>query len=181
MQERLESTRVGQILISVFLIVTLAAIVMTNTHDSKLKSEFVRVGQPYLNALGLDQAWNVFAPDPRQEVIDFQARVRYADGSSDMWTYPRGDDVIGVYWDYRWRKWVEHAIADVRRDQLWKPTAAYVARQMSRPGRRPVEVKLVRRFYAMTPPGELRRTTQFNEYEYYTYRVPPAVNGGGAR
>ncbi len=59
--ERLETSRQGRLLISVFVVITVVCIALTNMHDSKLKSEFVKVGQPFLNALGLDQAWNVFA------------------------------------------------------------------------------------------------------------------------
>ena len=181
MQERLESSRGGQILITVFLLVTLAAIVMTNANESKLRGDFVRVGQPYLNALGLDQAWNVFAPDPRREVIDFEARIRYADGSESKWKMPSGNPVIGVYWDYRWRKYMESAIANAERDRLWKPLAAYVAGQVSDGKRRPAEVTLVRRFYAMTPPGERRTPKKWTEYPYYTYKVPQAGQAEAGR
>ncbi len=110
-------------------------------------------------------------------MIGFEGRVRYADGSTATWQMPKGGALFGEYWDYRWRKWTEHQIADAERN-LWKPMAEYVARRMVRDGKRPVEVKLVRFFYPMTPPGEPTRPHRFQEFEYYTLRVGPGVFDG---
>ena len=179
MQERLERSGVGQLLISIFVVVTIAGIVMTTSSDSELKSQFVRVGQPYLNALGLDQSWNVFAPDPRQKVIDVEGRVRFADGSTSTWKYPRRDPFVGVYSDYRWRKWTEWVTSDAYRD-LWKPAAAYIARQEASAGRRPVSVTLVRRSRGMIPPGTNRPEQIWEESSYYTLEVTPEILEGNA-
>ena len=153
LQERFESSRVGRILISVFVVVTVAAIVMTNTQDSKLRREFVRIGQPYLNALGLDQAWDGFAPDPRREVVDLRADVTCENGRTVTWTYPRANDLFGVYWDYRWRKYAEW-VTGTYRETLFGPTAAFAARAVKSDDCRPQSVTLVRRYYRMTAPGQ---------------------------
>jgi len=97
--ERLEVTRSGRAVISVFLLVTLAAIAVPNLPDSKVKSKILTPVGPYLTATGLDQNWSVFAPDSRRAVLTLVARVRYADGSTAEWRIPEGGPLLGVYWD----------------------------------------------------------------------------------
>ena len=123
---------------------------------------------PVLYGLGVDQNWNVFAPDPRRNVLDLEARVKYADGSSDVWHVPRGNALIGTYWDYRWGKWMEYA-AQNSNPVLWAPVAEYVARR--RRDRNPVFVTLVRRWYTLPPPGEVRTRPRWHSYAFYRFPV----------
>jgi Family of unknown function (DUF5819) len=174
-QERLETGRAGRLLISAFLLATLAAIVVTNLPESSLRGEALRVAEPYLNATGLDQDWRVFAPDPRQASIEVQARVTYRDGSTEIWRPPSGDDLSGAYWDYRWRKWMENAMQDGRRHQLWRPAALYVAREMSRGGARPAAVTLVRRWRDLARPGAAAGERPWQSQDFFRIAV-----GGGA-
>ncbi|MDQ6749153.1 MAG: hypothetical protein M3Z33_00120 [Actinomycetota bacterium] len=139
--------------ISVFLVVSLVFMVATNLPGSKLREKLLVPGDPYLVALGLDQNWAVFAPDPRREVLDVVGRVTFADNTTRVWRFPRSGPLIGSYWDYRWRKWLEWVTADAHRGDLWDPAARYIARQEDKPGRRVKRVTLVRSFYALLPPG----------------------------
>ncbi|HEY5197183.1 MAG TPA: hypothetical protein VIJ51_09175 [Solirubrobacteraceae bacterium] len=152
LQPRIESSGVGRIAISAFVIVTLVAIVAINLPGSNLRVDLLRPGQPYLNALGLDQDWALFAPDPRRQAIGLRAVVRYDDGTSATWTIPQDDPVIGTYRDYRWRKWMENVDMDANQS-LWRPAALWAAREEARPDRREFDVTLVRLAANLLAPG----------------------------
>jgi hypothetical protein len=169
LQERLESRPAGRLLLSVFLVVTLAAICVTNLPESHLRREALEAAGPYLNATGLDQNWRVFAPDPRQTSLRIEARVSYEDGSMRTWRPPAGGDLVGAYWDYRWRKWLENATQDANREVLWEPAAMFAVDELSRAGSAPREVTLIRRWQDLLPPGtpgpDARR---WKSYEFYS-------------
>jgi hypothetical protein len=170
LQERLETSAAGRAAISVFIAATVASVVAWNLPESELKRDALEVARPYVLATGLNQNWGVFAPDPRRQSLEVVADVRYADGARETLTLPRGGRVLGGYWDYRWRKWMEGARTD-EHDDLWEPTAAWFARRAAADGRRPVSVTLVRRWRDNLPPGFGSGPAQ--EYAYYTYEVPP--------
>lgn len=151
LQHRIEGSATGRAALSAFIAVTLLTLLVIQLPNSHVRQKTLRLAQPYANAVGLDQDWAVFAPDPRRVVIGVEARVTFADGSSRLWEPPRSNSVIGPYWDYRWMKYMEIVRQDVRR-QLWPDLAAYVARH-ERGSRRPVRVELTRRWYELFPPG----------------------------
>jgi hypothetical protein len=152
--DRFESTRAGRALISAFLLVTLAAVTLANLPDSQVRRTLLRVGQPYLNATGLDQSWGVFAPDGRRFVVDLVAHVRYEDGTTAQWSPPQGGPFLATYWDYRWRKWAENlmTLGEVG-GVIRTPAAMWIAREMTGPGKSPRHVTLTTRFYDLYPPG----------------------------
>jgi hypothetical protein len=176
-QERLESTTPGRIAISVFVAVTLAALIVWNLPGSQLKSDLLPAAKPYLIGAGLDQDWSIFAPDPRRQVLEFEARLTYADGVTTTWRIPSLDRVIGAYRTYRWRKWVEHVRADAT-SELWRPAAIFVARHHRRDGKLPLRVTLVRRWYDVLPPGHGGGHPPWNEYVFYTLAITPSVLRG---
>jgi hypothetical protein len=106
-----------------------------------------------LNALGLDQAWGVFAPDPRRAVIDVSAFVTYDDGKVAQWSIPRNGALLGSYTDYRWGKWEEFLIQPTVGSSLWRPAAEWAASREVRPGHTIKRVILVERFQKLAPPG----------------------------
>ena len=171
LQERFEATRLGRAAIGAFLVVTLAAVVITNLPESHLRREVERVTDPYLRAIGLDQAWRLFAPEPRRFTIGLRASVTYADGSGATWRPPVGGDLVDGYWDYHWQKWQEW-VMDVRHRELWRPAARFVAREHARRGRRPVRVTLVRLTSLNRPPGRGRDSEPVVVQPYYTLRLP---------
>jgi hypothetical protein len=169
LQERIEASRGGRVAISAFLGATLFFVCVTNMPQSRLRTDVMKVGSPYLNSIGLDQDWRVFAPDPRRVTIDMFARVRYADGRLASWRSPRGGALLGQYWDYRWRKWMENAILDENERELWEPTARYVIREEEAKGRSPASVTLVRRWWELLPPGRGPERGPARQYAYFRY------------
>ena len=81
LQQRIEDSVPGRALISLLIVFTLLAVVVINLPDSALRRSLSKTTQPYLNAIGLDQAWGVFAPDPRRESIRLEVRLGYPDGT----------------------------------------------------------------------------------------------------
>jgi hypothetical protein len=152
-QSRIERSPFGRGVLSVLIVITLLAIVAINLPNSDLRTIAMRPGQPYLNALGLDQAWGVFAPDPRRAVIDVSALVTYDDGKVAQWTIPRNGALLGSYTDYRWGKWEEFLIQPGVGSSLWRPAAQWAASQEPRPGRTIKRVVLVEATRPLAPPG----------------------------
>jgi len=151
--------------------VTLASVVITNLPQSKLRRDALQVTQPYLNAIGLDQSWALFAPDPRRFSIALRARVLYADGTAETWRPPAGGALIDSYWDYHWQKWQEWVL-DARERRLWRPAAEFIARDSARPGRRPVRVTLFRLTSVNNPPGRHPDHEPVISRPYYSLRIP---------
>lgn len=174
LQERLEQSRVGRGLISVFVVATLAVVVVENLPQSTLRRDVLRVGQPYLNAVGLDQSWALFAPDPRRRSIALQGVVQYADGRSLIWQAPHDGALFGEYWDYHWQKWVEWVL-DSRHRALWRPAAIFIARDSERPGRWPLRVTLVRVTSLNNPPGVRPDHEPSIAEPYYNLRISPTM------
>jgi hypothetical protein len=180
-QERFEGSRWGRIAISGFLLLTLVATVASNLPASHLRSEILKPGQKYLNALGLEQNWGVFAPDPRRQVIGLRARITYSNGDVEIWRPPSGGPLIGTYWDYRWRKFAEFATAD-NQQALWHWTAAWLAKTKRQGNARPTLVTLVKRSYDLPPPGRSAIVTAPpSEHPYYDYQATSPTLGGTAR
>ena len=170
MQEKIEASRAGRLLISAFVVATVGSLIAWNMPASKLRDEAMRVARPYVGATGLNQNWAVFAPNPRSVTLVMVARVTYADGSQKIWHLPSGGPVFGAYWDFRWRKWVEWATRDANKS-FWPPTADYVARREAAAGRHPVQVDLVRRWHDILPPGSHPARGPWQEFEFFSVRV----------
>src|SRR3989442_9942640 len=111
--------------------------------QSKLRREALRVARPYLNATGLDQNWEVFAPEPRRESIALHALVDFTDGSRQTWRIPSSNPVTGSYWQYHWQKWQDWVL-DEHLQRLWAPAAAVIAPDPDPPGAPPPRLTPVR-------------------------------------
>ncbi|HEV2069109.1 MAG TPA: hypothetical protein VGR26_04880 [Acidimicrobiales bacterium] len=151
-QQRLESREGGRWLVSGFLVVTLAALLVWNLPASELRSLGLPFAEPYINATGLTQTWNLFAPDPLRHSRELVAHVHYDDGRSVSWRPPQGGPWLAQYRTYRWYAQVARLRLDRSRPR-WEPFAAWVARIHEAPGRKPVRVELVRRWRELAPPG----------------------------
>ena len=178
MQERVESTRSGRVLISVFVALTVFSLFVWNMPQSELKKRLLTGVGPYVSALGLDQGWGVFSPNPPRQAAVLEARISYEDGSRRTWQPPRGGPVLDAYWDYRWAKHGE-LVAGEHHRKLWRPTAEWVFRQERRHGRRPVAVTLSRKVTELLPPGSSASEEQPQAYDFYTYSPAPAPTGPG--
>jgi hypothetical protein len=163
-------------MITLFLIVTLAGIVVSNLPPGAVTRVASKVTGPYVMATGLDQWWAMFAPYPRSQILYLEARVLRANGRVSIWRPPSDGALLGTYRDSHWRKFVEHAVPREGNPdgwpQLWRPLALYIARLESGHGSRPVQVTLIKRSANLLPlkPG-LADHTPFQNQAYYTLRV----------
>jgi hypothetical protein len=160
---------IRQALGSIGLVFVIGAIVVGNMPDSTLQAAVGRVTQPFLNAAGLYQGWDVFA-QPRDVSAYIDARVDYSDGSSALYPIPVRHG-LGAYADYRWQKYEEVIRIDSGR-QLWPAYANYVAGRASADGRKPVRVDLIRRWSATLPPGPGPERGPWQEVVMASYPVP---------
>ncbi len=151
MQTRLENTTAGGALVSVFLVVTLAAIAIPNLPDSRLRDNLSAPAAQYQNATGLHQSWGVFAPNPRGISIYVDVVVDDADGSADLWTIADESDMSDVRRS-RWQKFGSYLRLDDRA-ALWEPFGRFAAERARAHGRQPIRVTLIRRWSETLPPG----------------------------
>lgn len=151
--ERAEASLPGRIVITLFVLVLGVCVLVTNLPaNSSLRNSLIPRTQPVLNALGLDQNWGVFAPDPRQEVVGLDFRMTYPDGSTEVWKPTERNDVVGEYSDYRWQKLMENLLADGGGD-FARDTALWVAREKRLREEVPQRITVVSRRAKLPPPG----------------------------
>ncbi len=174
LQHRFESDWVGQSLITGLILFILGALVFWNLPDSAITKFGVNRVSPAVLALGLDQRWGVFAPNPRSQVWDLQARIEYADGRVATWKFPAlSDPILSEFRIYHWQKWTEVARSDDYK-ALAASTAMWVARTHLRYGA-PARVLLIRRWYDLRPPGRGPSRGPWEQETYYTLDVTPQV------
>ena len=177
LQERIESSRAGRLLISAFVVTLVGGMLAFNLPDGGIGERAAKVAAPYANALGVGQSWTMFAPYPRNEVLFLEARATHADGSVSTWRPPSRGALIGGYSDSHWRKYVEHAVirAESNPDgwrQLWEPLARYVAREETRGASPVTSVTLVKRSGAIRPPGTSGpERAVLSDEAYYTLKL----------
>ena len=177
LQERIERSPAGRAAISLVLVVVLVVVIVMNGQKSTLRDEVVDATAPVINAIGLDQSWGVFAPNPRNVSLDFFARVRYEDGTTETWRLPHGGPLLGDYWDYRWRKYLEYLVQDPWADQTHRQFSTYIAREVHRDGRTPTRIVLVREKRAVRP-GQDPPMSDPREEAYFSFRVTSEVLAG---
>lgn len=172
-QERFESSAWGRRLLNAFFVLTIAVVVVWNLPSLELRRLALPVARAPLNATGLNQAWNMFAPEPRKQSIAVFARIDYADGTSATWEPPTGGPFVGQFRTYRWRKWMELVRLD-KNKSLWEPAASWVAQEYDHQGRTPLRVTLVRRWQSLAAPGSGQPDAQWKEFSYFTLEVAGA-------
>jgi hypothetical protein len=180
-QERIESSDLGRVLISAFLVLTVVALLALNLpwqYETALKRELRRVAWPYSKATGIQQSWSVFAPIPRPSSLAFTARIRYADGSHVDWHPPVRDRYVGEFSSEHWVKWIESAVRDDNKRVVGRPAAIWLARKYAQGGRRPVEVTFVRT-WRDTPPLASHKKPRPRREVYFHLRITPQMLGGG--
>lgn len=167
--ERFERSTAGRVVISLGALVVLTILFFWNLPNSELKSYGVDAVRPVAQAVGLDQNWRVFAPNPRQVALDLYAIAEYEDGTTATWHVPdETEPFLSPYRTYRWRKWMEHVRLDDKKS-LWRPAAQWVARELTVDGREPVKVSLIRRWYDLPAPGSGGEPPPWNEYTYFEW------------
>ncbi len=98
----------------------------------------------------LDQAWDVFAPDPVSAHAELEAVVELGDGSQEVWRPPRADPLVAAS-SYHWDMWSRVAVLGY--PPVVYATARWIAKRYAARGTPPVRVTLRRRWFSVPPPG----------------------------
>lgn len=156
-------TVVGRFVVSVVLVAILAMTVIWNLPDSPVEDDLKNLVRPVVLAVGLQQGWELFAPNPTRTVVHVSAEVVLADDEVIIHEFPEGDNGVGALRQYRWRKYLRRLrLADYRR--LWEPAAAWVAAQYESDV---AEVRLVREEAFIDDP--LADTLVFEREVFFTW------------
>jgi len=170
--EWFETSKVGRALTLILVAAILFTLTVWNLPDSHIKDQLRPPLRPVVWAVGLDQNWGVFAPNPRSIGLDLHAEVDFADGSIEIWRPPAaGEQLLAPWRVYRWRKWIENVRSDDNQ-RLWEPAARFVANEMTEAGKNPTQIRLVRRWYDLPAPGHPVVTPSWNAFTFYTWDVP---------
>ncbi len=164
--ERVEQHPVGQAVIGLGMAALVGLLVLWNLPAGPAHDLAQPVVRPAVQAIGLEQDWALFAPDPRGFSVGVYATVTFADGRVQAWVPPHNGLLVSPYRTYRWQKYVERLRADDYAG-LWEPTARWVARQAG-PG--VVRVVLTRTFQDVQAPGTSTRPTP-GRYDFYTLEL----------
>jgi hypothetical protein len=170
LSERFERSALGQVVISILIVVLLVAEVSTHLPSSAIEHEVSSPANRIIRILAAEQSWGVFAPDPRSTSLRLEARVTFADGSTATWHLPDGPRIGANLRYYRWRKWLERIRADDF-SGLWRPTAEWVASRYDDEPSPVVRVELVRHFHENVVVGD---QPPWQEFTYFTLEVDDA-------
>jgi len=170
LSERFERSSLGQLIVSVAIVLVLLSEVGTHLPPSSLYRSVGPTANQMVRVLMVQQAWGVFAPNPRTTSLQFEGRVTFADGSTAVWTIADGPTVRANLRFYRWRKWLERIRSDSYRD-IWEPTARWIASLYDDEGSPVVRVDLVRRFRDNALTGE---QPPYKEFTYFTVDIDDA-------
>lgn len=166
--ERIERSPRGQVLLSIGIVLILLSVVCTHLPSSAIDDTVGGPANQVIRIFAAEQAWGVFAPDPRSISLRLEARVTFADGSTTTWEVPNGPRIGANLRYYRWRKWLERIRSDSF-SGLWRATAEWVA-SIHDDGPSPVtRVELVRYFHDNLVTGE---QPPWESFTYFTLDVP---------
>jgi hypothetical protein len=145
-----DSQRMREAAISVMVVVILAVGVLGNLPDAAITRAVAPFVGPIALSVGLDQNWSMFTPTPPQRLEHIEVHVVMASGEDKVWTVPRRNQILGVAFSHRWRKFKEYLVTneDIRPDFVH-----WVARELTRPGDHPVRIDMLLRTEGLPPPG----------------------------
>jgi hypothetical protein len=131
--------------------------------------------RPYFVWAGLFQSWDTFAPTPWLANSYVEAIVVYQDGSRQIWSFPRMEQ-LGLsqrYFKERYRKFSENLQND-KNDALWPDVARYIARANSTMRNPAKTILLVQVSSVMVPGAEASyRPEPWDQHVLYGYGVKP--------
>lgn len=119
-------TRFGRLVLSLVFLSLIAMTAIWNLPDSPVQEELAKTIRPVVLAVGLQQGWELFAPNPTRTVVRVSAEVQLTSGEILQFDFPAGDNGLGALRQYRWRKYLRRLRLDDYR-RLWQPAAAWVA------------------------------------------------------
>lgn len=132
---------------------------------------------PYMRWIGLFQSWDMFAPNPSNLNNYVGALVKFRDGSSRLWNFPRMENLgyVDRYFKERYRKYANDNLRLDADSALWPDAARYIARVNNQPSNPPVQVSLIRYWSVIPPPGPYGEYTEgpWQQFVFYRYSVVP--------
>ncbi|HJR24781.1 MAG TPA: hypothetical protein VJ804_04865 [Acidimicrobiales bacterium] len=169
LSERFERHALGQVVIGALVVLVILAEIGIHLPPSAIEREVSPTANRVIRLLAAEQAWGVFAPDPRGTSLKLEGRVTFADGSTEVWHLPEGAIVGENLRYYRWRKWLERVRSDQYTD-IWDPTARWIASLYDDRDSAVVRVELVRLFHENSIQGP---QPPWEEFTYYTLELDP--------
>jgi hypothetical protein len=143
------SSRISEGIANGFIALIVVIAVASNMPGGEIQRLLIPVVKPIAVATGLEQQWDMFAPNPPRRAKHLEVHVTLADGRIRVWTPPRSDGrVMGA--SHRWRKLSETLLTEERvRPQL----AHWVVGEVTRPDERAVRVQIFVLTEDLAPPG----------------------------
>jgi hypothetical protein len=148
--QRFERSRVGELVISVMVVLILTIGVVWSLPDAEIKRRLGPALQPLAVATGLEQDWRMYAPEPLARMEFVEVRVTMADGLRRVWTTPGGDRVLGPFAWYHWQKLKEYV---VREPGIRAGLAHWVIRRVTGSSERAARVRMILRSESLPAPG----------------------------
>jgi len=152
LRNRCERSTFGEAVISGLVTAALLIGVVWNMPDSEIKSAMQPGLEPIASAAGLDQRWQMYAPDPIRRLEFLDVHVTMADGTDRIWNVERGNLLFGQFVWYHWQKLKEQAI---RQPEIRADFARWVVRDLTAPPERPIRVRIIFRAQDLPTPGKI--------------------------
>jgi hypothetical protein len=112
---------------------------------SSLSQHLRDVFAPYMRCIGMTEAWDMFAPNPKSSEQFLEAIVITQGGQTEVYKFPRMEDLSyrERYRKERYRKFAESVLCD-ECSGLWPDIARAAARRTANPNDPPEKVILVK-------------------------------------
>jgi hypothetical protein len=144
--------------------------------DSPLLANFRNLVRPYMLWSGLFQAWDMFAPSPRNINSYMEAIVIFNDGRTQTWKFPRLEQLSFVQRQFkeRYRKFGENVQKDAN-SVLWPDVARRIARLHNKPSDPPTIVLLGRSWSEIKPSSAsgTYHPEPWHPHIFFEYSVKP--------
>jgi hypothetical protein len=165
-------------IISGFLLFQVLAIVCWGLPiNSLLVTRFHDSTAPFMRAIGLAQAWPMFAPNPQLVTVYLEAEITHRDGRMSVWKFPIPSDYghFEQYFKGRHLQWGTEAVRQDAAAPLWPDAARFIARTHDDPRDPPTRVTLVRYWAPMPPPGFAPKSAPITWHReaFFTYAIQP--------
>jgi hypothetical protein len=154
---------------SILMMAFIALLVLWNLPAGRPRQDLSPVVNPVVQALGMEQYWQLFAPNPRNETLALSAAISFADGRTEVVRPPHNGIFVSPYRNYRWQKLVENLCLDNNK-VLLESASLWFARQAG-PGVRMVELTCTTQW--AEPPGSTAAQPPPQVQYPYTLIVPP--------
>lgn len=165
---------VVRLLVVLFIVWHLLCVALWLLPASSVKEPFIPWIVPYMDWVGCDQNWNMFAPNPSNQDVYLVANITYQNGEQKSWTFPRMHELnyFQRYQEERFRKMIEYAHQDAY-SKIWPYLARFAALANNKePKTNPVvHVDLLRYWQNIPNPGV--PMPPYTHYQFYRADFAP--------